>query len=173
MAKDTTTKPKDSSTLSDDELRSQGKTTLDELEAKNAGKPAAQPAPAPEAPPVEAPPKDEPAQPPEPAAAAAPTPLAHAEADAQKKADEGQPDPLAQSKITGAAGAHGDLASELAKLPAIPALDGLKANAAYYRTVGKDELISALKGLPFVDEGARTQRDWLVQRAESGEFSRG
>lgn len=178
MAKHTTTKPEESPTpdrtLSDDELRSQGKTTLEELEAKNAPVPADKPIvideskkkaaaePAPEAPSAEAP-----AQP--------PTQLAAVQAEVQAAADAGQPDPLAQMKISGATGAHGSLSQELAKLPPIAALDGLKANAAagYYRGVGKEELIATLKGLPFEDESARVQRDWLVQRAESGEFSRG
>jgi outer membrane biosynthesis protein TonB len=130
-------------------------------ESKKAPAPA--PAPAPEAPPAEAP------------AAQPSTPLAAVQAEVQAAADAGHPDPLAQIKISGAAGAHGDLVTELSKLPPIAALDGLKANAAagYFRGVPKDELIATLKGLPFEDESARVQRDWLVQRAESGEFSRG
>lgn len=135
-------------------------------ESKNvAGRaaPVAPPPPAPEAPPAEAP------------AAQPSTPLAAVQAEVQAAADAGHPDPLAQMKISGAAGMHGDLGTELSKLPPIAALDGLKANAAagYYRGVPKDELVATLKGLPFEDESARVQRDWLVQRAESGEFSRG
>lgn len=135
----------------------------DKPPAPDDSKKAPAPAPAPEAPPAEAP------------AAQPSTPLAAVQAEVQAAADAGKPDPLAQSKISGAAGAHGDLVTELSKLPPIAALDGLKANAAagYYRGVPKDELIATLKGLPFEDESARVQRDWLVQRAESGEFSRG
>ena len=103
------------------------------------------------------------------------SPLAAVEAEVQAKADEGKPDPFAQSKISGAAGVTGDLVTALGNLPQIAALDGIKAAAAsgYYRTVPKDELLAQLRGLPFEDETGKVQRDWLVQRAESGEFSRG
>lgn len=169
MGKQPPAKPEESTTpdrtLSDDELRAQGKTTLGELEAKNA--------PVPPDKPITIDESQRGAREPEAPPAAPATPLAAAQVDAQQKADEGAPDPLAQSKISGAAGAHGDLTAELAKLPFTPALDGIRANAAYYRGASKEELIAVLKGLPYEDEGARTQRDWLVQRAESGEFSRG
>ena len=97
-----------------------------------------------------------------------------AAADAQPAAD-GQPDPAAQAKISAAAGARsgGDLLAELGALPAIGALDGIKANAqaGYYRTVPAEHLVTDLQALTFENEEHGKVRDALVERARGGAFS--
>lgn len=101
--------------------------------------------------------------------------LPQVEAEAQKKADEGKPDPLAQARISAAAGnrGSGDLLSELGALPQVSQLDGIRANAqaGYYRTVPAEQLATDLQGLQFEDEGAAKVRDALVERARGGAFS--
>lgn len=118
-------------------------------------------------------PREPDAGPEAPAAAAAP--LAHAEAEAQKKADEGKPDPMAQAKISAAAGTRGsgDLLAELGALPQVSQLDGIKANAqaGYYRTVPAEQLASDLQALQFEDAAHGQVRDALVERARGGAFS--
>lgn len=101
--------------------------------------------------------------------------LPQVEAEAQKKADEGKPDPLAQARISAAAGnrGSGDLLAELGALPQVSQLDGIKANAqaGYYRTVPAEQLAADLQALQFEDEGAGKVRDALVERARGGAFS--
>jgi hypothetical protein len=101
----------------------------------------AAPSPAPE--PAPEPAKEEPKVP-----AGEPVSPLVAAADAQPVA-EGIPDPLAQSKITGAAGAvdRGNLLSALGRLPLVNALTGIRNNAqsGYYGTVPSSELVSALR----------------------------
>ena len=126
-------------------------------------------------------PKDAPAPPPaKPSEPEKTEPSGSAREQAEKAAKEGHPDPLAQIKISGEAGALGgasSLTTELGKLPAIPALDSLKANAAsgYYGTVPAKELADALRALPLdaASEDARAHRDALVKRAEAGAFGGG
>lgn len=88
---------------------------------------------------------------------------------------EGHPDPHAQSKITGAAGAvdRGNLVAALARLPLVSQLSGLRANAqaGFYGTVPPAELVSALRAVKLEDEEARTTLDTIIVRAEQGEFS--
>jgi hypothetical protein len=95
---------------------------------------------------------------------------AEAKADADKKADDGHPDPLAQINLVKPAGPSGLIAA-LHALPPIPALDGIKANAEHAST---EELVSALKTLPLPEDnqGALDARDEIVRRLEAGEFRR-
>jgi hypothetical protein len=95
---------------------------------------------------------------------------AEAKADADKKAEDGHPDPLAQINLVKQAGPSGLLAA-LHALPAIPALDGIKANAEHTPT---PELVEALKSLPLPEdnEAAIAARDDIVRRLEAGEFRR-
>ena len=89
---------------------------------------------------------------------------------------EGQSDPAAQAKISVAAGqrgTHGDLVSGLAGLPAIGALDGIRANAqaGYYKTVPAEQLVTDLEALSFESDEHTAARDKLVEQARSGAFS--
>lgn len=88
----------------------------------------------------------------------------------EQKAEEGHPDALAQIKLAKHAGPS-TLRAALDSLPAIPALDGIKANFEHYSS---DELIEALKGLPLPEdnEGAIETRDEIVRRLEAGDFRR-
>jgi hypothetical protein len=85
-------------------------------------------------------------------------------------ADEGHPDALAQIKLARVAGPAG-LLTAINGLPAIPALDGLRANYEHYTN---DELVDALKTLPLPEDnkGALEHRDEIVRKLEAGEFRR-
>ena len=102
---------------------------------------------------------------------------AHAPTGTDPKAKEGHPDQLAQIRHSSPALGPRTLVQALDELPRIPPLDGLRVNAAngYYGSVGRDELVKALEGLPLPPEnaGALAARDALVARAKTGEFSRG
>jgi len=87
----------------------------------------------------------------------------------------GQPDPMAQAKISMAGGrsGSGDLVSELGALPSIGALDGIRANAqtGYYKTVPAAQLVADLEALVFDTDEQKAVRDALIERAKSGSFS--
>jgi hypothetical protein len=95
---------------------------------------------------------------------------ADAKAEAEKKAEEGHPDPLAQINLVKQAGPSGLIAA-LHALPPIPALDGIKANAEHSTT---EELVEALRSLPLPADNvpALEARDDIVRRLEAGEFRR-
>jgi hypothetical protein len=88
--------------------------------------------------------------------------------EAERKAKEGHPDPLAQINLVNDGGVPG-IRAALDSLPAIPALDGLKAN---WETYSRDELVQALRTLPLPKENAAAlaTRDAIVKRLESGEL---
>lgn len=103
-------------------------------------------------------------------------PLAGAAAEAQlEPSPDGQPDPAGQAKISAAGGQHaaGDLVSELGALPAIGALDGIRANAqaGYYKTVPAEQLVADLEGLTFETEEQQAVHRALIERARGGSFS--
>jgi hypothetical protein len=100
---------------------------------------------------------------------------AAASADLKPTAD-GQSDPAAQAKISTQGGLRaggGDLVAELGALPAIGALDGIRANAqtGYYKTVPAAQLVADLEGLTFETDDQTAVRDALIERAKSGTFS--
>jgi hypothetical protein len=74
-----------------------------------------------------------------------------------------------QPSANSAAGAA--LQAAISGLPAVPGTDGLRANANYYATAPREELLSVLRGLKFPgNEAAEKTRDDLVRRVEGGEF---
>lgn len=83
---------------------------------------------------------------------------------------EGHPDQLAQIKLAKPAGPSG-IRAALDSLPAIPALDGIRANAEHYTT---EELIDALSTLPLpeANKAALETRDEIIARLKAGEFRR-
>lgn len=92
-----------------------------------------------------------------------------------KRGPGGAPDPAAQAKISAQAGVGtGDLFSELSALPAIPALEGIKANAraGYYESVPSEHLVADLSGVSFESAEHTKIRDALVERAKGGAFSK-
>jgi hypothetical protein len=88
--------------------------------------------------------------------------------DAERQAKEGHPEPLAQIHLINDGGVPG-IRAALDSLPAIPALDGLKAN---WETYSRDELVKALTTLPLPkdNEAALATRDSIVARLKSGEL---
>ena len=80
----------------------------------------------------------------------------------------GQPDPKLGQRAR-----SGDLVSELGALPPLPALEGVRANAAagYYKTRPADDLVVDLEGVSFESDEHGKVRDALVERAKGGAFS--
>ncbi len=166
--------PKPETALSELEAQPEGEATakIAEHSRRPTGPLGAKGAPGPDAPAQE--PSPEPAAEAQKVPAGEPVSPLVAAADAHPIA-EGVPDPLAQSKISGAAGAvdRGNLLSALGRLPLVNSLTGLRSNAqsGYWGTVPASELVAALRAVKLEDEDAQRTLDGIIARAEQGEFS--